>query len=207
LSIFLKCLFAGSIFGLATTASADENIAAGQYGSLSVAIRDGRVYGVFSEARIGNGTDDAPQFSCIFLLQGRLTGSMAAIDTWFPGDPKRIAGTLDLGGDPGIRLSENQDGCAMTSGDMVGQIYPLTLDARHDDWIGTGIVTAARAVLRPKPIETPKTKHPYLVKFDPFAILESQHGWVRIAYLGETERLVSGWVREDEVSMSLSDRE
>ena len=100
----------------------------GSYGPLSLVVQDGAVHGVFSEGRLGNGTDEAPQFSCVFLLQGQLQDGVAKITSWFPSEPDRIEGSLKLGDNPTLQLQENHGGCLMSSGDMVQEPYPLLLD-------------------------------------------------------------------------------
>jgi hypothetical protein len=124
--------------------------ASGQYGPLAIVVLDDRVHRVFAEGRVGNGSQDSPQFSCLFLLEGRLDRNLARVTTWFPGEPERIGGTLLLGKDAGLQLEENHGGCLMTSGDMKAAPYTLSLDEPREDWIGAGLVTAKRAVLRGK---------------------------------------------------------
>jgi hypothetical protein len=192
-AIFLLSMFCSPV-------SAADTPTSGRYGPLSIAIQDGTAYGVFFETRVGNGTDSAPQFSCIFLLQGPLEGSKASVLTWFPGDKERIRGVLDLGRSPSLQLQEDQPGCGMASGQMVSEPYSLMLDARHDEWVGVGVVTAKKAVLRQEPVDT-GIKSPYVVQFDPVAVLERRPGWVRIQYLGEDDS-VKGWVRENETSIA-----
>ena len=58
-----------------------QSAASGQYGSLTLAVRNGEVSGTFTEARGGNGTQDAPQFSCLFQLQGSLRDGRAASES------------------------------------------------------------------------------------------------------------------------------
>jgi hypothetical protein len=175
----------------------------GRYGPLLLSVRDGQVNAVFSEWRVGNGTVDAPQFSCLFLIKGRLTGSQAAIDTWFPGDGEHIRGTLDLGSKPGIQLSENHGGCSMTSGDMVAAPYTLDLDQAQPRWIGAGIVTRPRVFLRRKPADQARRSGPYLVEFDSFAVIDQRGAWLYIAYVDADGPPVTGWVRKDEVGSTV----
>jgi hypothetical protein len=163
---------------------------------------DDRVHGVFAEGRVGNGRQDSPQFSCLFLLAGRMDGNLARVTTWFPGEPERIGGTLRLGTDAGLQLEENHGGCLMTSGDMKAAPYTLSLDEPREDWIGAGLVTAKRAVLRRKLDERSRQTRPYLVEFDAIAILERRPGWVRAEYLGAERGTVSGWLRDSEVAVS-----
>ncbi len=90
----------------------------------------------------------------------------------------------------------------MTSGDMKAAPYTLVLDEPRAEWIGAGLVTAERAVLRGKPDGRSRLTRPYLTKFDAIAILERRPGWVRAQYLGANRGTVSGWLRESEVAVS-----
>ncbi|TXN24047.1 hypothetical protein FV217_04565 [Methylobacterium sp. WL9] len=58
-------------------------------------------------------------------------------------------------------------------------------------------MTTKRAVLRPEPGPAPK-RGPYLVEYDPVALLERRDGWVRARYLGGT-KTVSGWLPADDL--------
>lgn len=187
---------------LASTASAAPS--SGRYGPLLLSVRGGEVHGVFSEGRVGNGDEAAPQFSCLFLLKGDLTNDRATVETWFPGEAERISGILDLGTVPSLKLTENHGGCAMTSGDMTAEPYPLAAGERHADWIGAGLVTAPKAVLRREPRDDPKRTRPYLVELDAFAVLEQRDGWVRVAFVGSDGPSATGWLRSDEVAASIA---
>jgi hypothetical protein len=117
------------------------------------------VAGVFSEACGEAGPDGAPPFSCIFLMRGSLAGSRAEAETWFPGEPERIPGTFAFTPEgAALTLAENPGGCTMTTGAMVGEPYDLGRDRRQptEDWVGVGLVTTRRAVLRPEPGPAPK---------------------------------------------------
>ena len=175
----------------------------GRYGPLGLAIApDGTVHGVSAEQRVGNGTLDAPQFGCIFLLEGQLDGGTASVTTWFPNEAERIRGTLRLGTGPSLQLEENHGGCLMTSGDMVDAPYGLFLDEPQANWIGTGLVTVERTVLFPEPVETAGRKRPYLVEFDPVAVLERRPGWTRVEYIDGSPKPATGWVRDGDVALS-----
>ncbi|ALN75013.1 hypothetical protein [Aureimonas sp. AU20] len=179
----------------------------GRYGPLALIVRDdGMIHGVFAEQRVGNGTLDAPQFGCLFLLEGRTEGERARVDTWFPGEVEHIRGELRLGAAPSLRLEENHGGCLMASGDMKDAPYELHLDERRADWIGAGLVTAERAILHPEPIDAPGRKRPYLVQFDPVAVLSQRPGWVRVEYLAAAGGPVTGWLRDADVAFSAPTR-
>ena len=143
----------------------------GRYDSLTLAIQDGRVSGVFSETRAGNGTGTAPQFNCIFLLQGSLQDGRAIVTTWYPGGGT-IAGNLSFeGGGVSLFLRDNQDGCLMSTGDMVRQPYRARLAQLGEDWIGATLVTAEQAVLQPAP-EVLARRSPSVIRDDVVAVLD-----------------------------------
>lgn len=197
----------GALLLAAVGPSSASQPLSGSYGPLALAVgSDGSVHGVFAERRVGNGTPEAPQFGCLFLLEGRMEGGSARVVTWFPGDAERIGGELRLGVEPSLRLEENHGGCLMTTGDMRDEPYDLLLDEERNDWIGAGLVTAERAVLRPEPVDAPGRTRPYLVRFDPVAVLARQPGWVRVEYLEAADGRVTGWLREDDVALSAPPR-
>lgn len=151
------------------------------------------VSGVFAEARGQDGPGSAPPFSCVFLLRGTLTGDRAAVETWFPGAPERIGGDLVFKPDGAdLKLQEDHGGCPMTTGSMVGQPLGLSRDEEGTGWLGVGLVTAKRAVLRATP-EGPMPRAPYIVEHDPVVILERRDRWVRASYRGGS-RPISGWL-------------
>jgi hypothetical protein len=170
----------------------------GQYGPLLLAVTGEVVTGAFSEQRVGNGTDNAPQFSCVFLLQGHLNGSQAQVVTWYPGQPP-IAGQMTLSADGvSLKLKDNQAGCGMTSGDMVDQAYETTRDSPGVGWIGTRLVAVSRAVLRSSPDVT-APHAPYVVQDDAVAVLVIQGDWVKVRYAGPDKASV-GWVKATELT-------
>jgi len=71
-------------------------------------------------------------------------------------------------------------------------------------WIGAGLVTAAKAVLRREPRDDPNRTRPYLVEFDAFAVLERRDGWARVAFVGADGPAATGWLRDDEVATSVA---
>lgn len=194
------------ILACAVPSSASQPLS-GSYGPLALTVSDdGAVHGVFAERRVGNGTPEAPQFGCLFLLAGRLEGEKAEVITWVPGDPERIAGELRLGAKPSLQLEENHGGCLMETGDMMDAQYDLLLDERRDDRIGAGLVTAERAILHPSPADAHGRKRPYLVRFDPVAVLARRPCWIHVEYLEAADGRVNGWLRETDVSLSIPPR-
>ena len=183
-------------------AAAEPVGASGVYSSLTLAVNGKSVAGVFSEARGEAGPGGSPPFSCIFLMRGSLAGSRAEVETWFPGEPERISGTLAFTPEgAALTLAEDHGGCKMTTGSMVGQPYDLARNQVQpkENWIGVGLVTTQRAVVRPEPGPAPK-RGPYLVKYDPVALLERREGRVRARYLGG-KKTVLGWLPVDDLAL------
>ncbi|WP_338665763.1 hypothetical protein VQH23_11415 [Pararoseomonas sp. SCSIO 73927] len=189
--LLLPLLLAGPALAAAPPAS-------GRYGGLNLAVTGEEVIGVFSEARMGGGTEAAPQFSCIFLLRGRLENGRGRVETWYPGE-ETIPGDLSFeGGRALLTLRENHGGCLMATGDMVREPYRAGLDRPGEGWIGVALVTARRAVFRPAPgAPTPRT--PYVVEGDAVAVLERRGEWVRARYVAG-QRPVTGWLRASELA-------
>jgi len=170
----------------------------GQYGPLLIAVQGDTVTGAFSETRVGNGTDAAPQFSCAFQLSGTLKGGKAQVTTWYPGQAP-IAGQLSLGGEGvSLTLKEDQPGCAMTEASMVDQPWQSAQDKAAPAWIGTRLITTAKAVIR-KTSDAKPGRTPYVVQDDAVAVLAVQGAAVQIAYPGP-DKTVTGWVNATDLT-------
>ncbi len=201
---FFFVLGAPFLASCAWSQAAQQQERSGDYGPLALAVgKDGSVHGVFAERRVGNGTTNAPQFSCLFLLAGRLNGDRGQVETWFPAEGERIRGKLQLGEQASLQLEDNHGGCLMTTGDMKNAPYELSFGERHTGWIGAGLVIANRAVLYSSPSSVPGRKRPYLVKYDPVAVLARRSRWIQVEYLEAEGKPVTGWLRDDAVGLSV----
>jgi hypothetical protein len=165
----------------------------GLYDNLSIVVSNGEVTGAFNDKRIGNGTETAPQFSCAFMLKGKLDGNHASIITWIPGDKQTIAGELTFTPDGAtLKLKAAQDGCAMTSGDMVSQAFEVTRGAPGDGWIGLAMVTSKKAIFRKEP-GAAAHRTPFVLHYDAVVVLARNGDWVKADYvLGD--KPVIGWL-------------
>ena len=155
--------------------------------------------GAFVTARGIGLTPCTPQFSCAFLLRGRLVDGRAELSTWTPGEGAAVPGTLTLtpSGTPSgatLQLREDQPGCGMAAGDMVRSPMALHRDRAGEDWTEVRMVAARRAVLHAAPRPDGRTA-PYLVEYDAVAVIAARPGWIRVRYLGN-EAPVTGWLRE-----------
>ncbi|HXQ16382.1 MAG TPA: hypothetical protein VN814_17320 [Caulobacteraceae bacterium] len=152
----------------------------------------GAVSGYFDMSQGGQ-----PSISCIFYLKGWLAGRSAAIDTFFPDDPKGdlIRGSLSAQGPGKVRLAlpTEHGGC--------GNVWQFADQTQPADfalqgarpWTSVRVVKAAKAYFSPAP-GAPHGKA-YIVKGDGVGVRGGQAGWVQADFVGET-RTSSGWLRE-----------
>jgi hypothetical protein len=187
--------FAAALLPLSAAAAPSLS---GQYGPLLIAVQGAAITGAFSETRVGNGTDAAPQFSCIFQLSGTLKGGKAQVVTWYPGQAP-IAGQLSLSSDGvSLTLKEDQPGCGMTEASMVDQPWQSGQDKAAPTWIGTRLIATAKAVIR-KTADAKPGRAPYVVQDDAVAVLAVQGGSVEISYPGP-DKTVTGWVNASDLT-------
>jgi len=189
-------LVAAMVALAAGTAGATPIIASGAYdNTLLIAVdpATGAVTGYFDMTQGGG----PPVISCAFYLRGRLAGRSAAIDTFFPDDPKGdlIRGSLSAEGPGKVRvaLPSEHGGCG-----NVWQFADATQPADFalqsaKPWSSVRVVQAAKAYLYP----APGAAHGrgYLVKGDGVGIRAAQAGWVQVDFVGGT-RTSSGWLKD-----------
>jgi hypothetical protein len=128
-----------------------------------------------------------------------LHGMLAQIVTWVPGHSAAIPGELAFEGDEAsLRLKSNQPGCGTVGDDMTGDPLTGSASARDERWIGVGMVSVERAVLRPRPGASGH-RAPYIIRCDPVVILERGPGRLRVTFLvGETA--VTCWLRQSDLA-------
>jgi hypothetical protein len=187
--VFAALLLAAASFA-APAPAADLS---GVYGPLTLGFDGDRVTGIFDEARVGNGSEEAPQFTCRFLLSGRLREGRAAIRTWQPGDAEVIEGMLAWTDDGAVlRLEESPPGCAMTSGLNAGEEFQMPRD-EAGNWTSVRMVRAKRAYFHTQPKEFKRGKA-YLLRGDTVRVVETQRDWVRAAFPAARSPVI-GWLR------------
>lgn len=170
--------------------------ASGEYGRFKLAFAGGRVTGAFSEQRMGNGTEAAPQFSCAFAIAGAWRGGdgAAAVLTWWPGDDpadQRIPGRLTVRGRTAtLKLAENPGGCAMTGEELQRDGVSEDLAARRA-WVEVREVGSRRAAFRASPGATPGRA--YITRGDTVGVLARAGGFARVQYV-DGRRPVEGWL-------------
>lgn len=179
-------------------------IVSGDYGPLVLAVDGDRIAGAFSDALVGNGTPDAPQFRCLFLIEGPLDAGAGRIAARMPGEPGSIAGRLETT-PAGVRLTldSNPPGCAAVA-PLAGSGQNLARGASGAA-IGGALLTAARAVIQTGPAEDPARTRPWLVRWDPVAVLAVRGDWAEIEYAGGPAP-VRGWLRAADLALALARR-
>jgi hypothetical protein len=192
LSLFASSLGAACLIAAGTAHAADT--VAGRYGEMLLAVQGDNVTGTFTSSRGVDGATGLSAFSCAFLLQGRLSGGHADISTWTPGSKDVIAGELTVAPPLAtLRLRDQQPGCGMAAGDMVGEDYTMTRDMVGADWMEARMVAAKQAVLHQAPRRDARLV-PYLVRYDAVVVLTQRPGWVQVRYL-DGDKPVTGWLQ------------
>jgi hypothetical protein len=187
----------------------------GLYGNLTLGVDGTTVTGVFSDARVGNGTDDAPQFSCLFALRGVLAGeqdSIVKVKVWSPGGSSigvqlggaqanitppsnlQASGTLTFEKDAAkLRLLDDPSGCAATGDEFVSAAYeePSVKDGK---WTSVRLVRVASADVREAPVDSSSVRTRLTVD-DVVAIYRRIGPWLEGEDLNARRR-VRGWLRE-----------
>jgi hypothetical protein len=144
---------------------------------------------------------EQPSFSCIFYLHGKLAGSRAAIETFFPPTPKDevIKGELDLtdASHFQVRLASEHGGCGMVES-FADANQPASFDlATARPWVSVAVVKAAKAYFYDSPGGQAHRKA-YLVKGDGVGVRAARPGWIEVDYTGG-DKMVSGWLRAADV--------
>jgi hypothetical protein len=181
--------------------AASAQAKSGLYGNLTLGVDGATVTGVFSDARVGNGTDDAPQFSCLFVLRGVLgSGADGAtkVTVWSPPDSATTGGTLTFAKDTAkLRLDGDPPGCAATGDEFASAAYeePSVMDGK---WNSVRLVSAATAEVRQAPVNGSSAKT-RLSKGDVVVIYRRIGSWLEGEDLN-ARRAVRGWLRASDLA-------
>jgi hypothetical protein len=196
------------LFTLATAtglSAACGQARSGLYGNLTLGVYGTAVTGVFADARPGNGTEDAPQFSCVFVLRGVLAGeqdSIVKVTVWSPPDSATTSGTttgtLTFEKDTAkLRLAGDPPGCAATGDAFASQAYeePSVKDGK---WISVRLVSAATAEVRQAPVSG-STARTRLNKGEVVVVYRRIGPWLEGEDLN-AQRTVRGWLRASDLA-------
>jgi hypothetical protein len=203
----------------ATSGGVFAQAKSGLYGDLTLGVDGTAVTGVFSDARAGKGTEDAPQFSCLFVLRGTAgTGpnDAAKVTVWSPlggviaaqlGGAQangtqtsniQTSGTLTFEKDTAkLRLEGDPPGCSATGDEFASVAYeePSVMDGK---WTSVRLVSAASADIREAPVDGSKVRT-RLSKGDAVVIYRRIGPWLEGEDLN-ARRAVRGWLRESDLA-------
>ena len=184
-----------------SVSAASAQAKSGLYGNLTLGVDGATVTGAFSDARTGNGTDDVPQFSCLFVLRG-VSGSGAdgatKVTVWSPPDSATTGGTLIFVKDTAkLRLEGDPPGCAATGDEFASATYeePSVMDGM---WSSVRLVSAATADIRQAPVSGSSAKA-RLGKGDVVVIYRRIGTWLEGEDLN-ARRAVRGWLRASDLA-------
>jgi hypothetical protein len=189
--------FLAAVAGVSTAFGQAQS---GLYGNLTLGVNGTTVTGVFSDARIGNGTEDEPQFSCVFLLRGTLDGNTAKVTVWSPAEKATTEGTLSFEKDAAkLRLDGDPPGCVATGDTFASEGYeePSVMDGK---WTAVRLVSAATADIREAPVDSSSRKT-RLSKGEVVVIYRKIGPWLEGEDLN-ARRAVRGWLRESDLTPS-----
>lgn len=146
----------------------------------------------------GNGTEEAPPFSCLFALRGTLAGGSAAVTVWSPPDTATTSGMLTLAGDTfRLKLQGEPPGCAATGDDFVSA--PLEdSSVKSGTWTSARLVSAPTADVHEAPVDGSSRKA-MLSKGDVVVIYRHIGAWLEAEFFGG-KHPVRGWVRESDLA-------
>jgi hypothetical protein len=173
----------------------------GLYGNLTLGVDGTTVTGVFSDARAGNGTEDAPQFSCLFMLHGTPGGGpndVVKVMVWSPPDAAGTPGTLAFEKETAkLRLDGDPPGCSATGDEFTSEAYeePSVLDGK---WTSVRLVSAASADVREAPVNGSSSRA-RLTKGDVVVVYRRIGPWLEGEDLNARRR-VRGWLRERDLA-------
>ncbi|HXQ09839.1 MAG TPA: hypothetical protein VN805_02450 [Caulobacteraceae bacterium] len=197
----MRQLFAAVSLVLAAPvlASAAPPVTSGAYNEAMLLAYDpatGAVSGYFDMTR-----GEAPSFSCIFYLHGKLSGASAAIDTYFPETPKDdlIKGKLVLSDATHfqVQLESEHGGCANVWS-FADESQPATFDlATAHPWDAVAVVRSDKAYFYDAP-GAAAHRRAYVVQGDGVGVRAARAGWVQVDYVGG-DATVSGWLKASDL--------
>lgn len=152
-----------------------------------------KVTGYFDERAGSSEQKGSPHFSCIFYLEGTMTGQTFAVKTYDPLDKNNdlIQGTMAIltSKEVTIKLAKEHGGCWNVQ-PFAGEAVAFTLDGGYP-WIQIRYVTVARSYFHSDKTEDKRLKS-YLVKGDVVCLERVEGRW---AYGNFAGKRTKGWLK------------
>jgi hypothetical protein len=158
-----------------------------------------KVTGYFEE---GTGYDEqtnSSRFSCIFYIEGTVSGKKFKVNTYFPADKKDdlVTGTMELVSNTSVNLVLPQDHGGCWNVQPFTKPVDFTLDKKQA-WIQIRYVNIAKAYFYSEKLDDKRTKI-YLVKADVVCVEKIEAGWAYCTYFGK--KVSKGWVKVSELNI------
>ncbi len=184
-------------FLLLTCICFGQNILAGEYDpglKLAYDTVTNKLTGYFENYTGMDEETGNPKFSCIFYIEGAITGNRFTIDTYYPNEKSGdlIKGDIQIINNKtvSIKLPEDHGGCWNVQ-HFADKPVKFTLE-KQNAWIQIRFVTTDKTYFYSgKSID--KKQKSYLVKNDFVCINKVEGEWAYCIYYGKT--ITKGWIR------------
>jgi hypothetical protein len=140
--------------------------------------------------------DGDPKFSCIFYIEGKLTGNTATIKTYYPADADDdiIMGTLQVNGNSlVIKLPEEHGGCWNVQ-HFADEPVTFKLETKSN-WIAVRYANKDKVYFYKMPLDTAKHQ-PFVLRGDVVYVEKFKGEWAYCSY--RSKKVTTGWVKVSE---------
>ncbi len=176
--------------------SFSQTIQSGEYDSVLKLAYDSTTKKLTGYYENYSGLDEAtgnPKFSCIFYIQGTITGSLFAVDTYYPNNTSDlIKGNIQIFNNKtaGIKLHEEHGGCWNVQ-HFADEQVKFSLE-RQITWTQIRFITIDKTYFyADKSID--KKQKSYLIKNDFVCIDKIEDEWAHCTYYGK--KITKGWIK------------
>ncbi len=134
-----------------------------------------------------------PKFSCVFYIQGTITGNQFTVETYYPNDSDDlIKGNIQLLNNSSLtlKLPEEHGGCWNVQ-HFADEPVKFNL-TKQENWFQIRYVCANKAYFYTDK-STGKKRKAYIIKNNFVCIEKIENDWAFCTYLGKT--ITKGWIR------------
>ncbi|SEP34337.1 hypothetical protein SAMN05444671_1076 [Flavobacterium sp. CF108] len=140
-----------------------------------------------------------PKFSCIFYIEGKVTGKKFSVKTYYPEDKNDdvILGTIEIINNKTIKikLPEEHGGCWNVQ-HFADKPEQFELEKKNN-WIQVRYVNKSKSFFFKENSNLSKTKM-YLIKNDIVYVEKIENGKAHCSYKGK--KIIKGWINIDDLN-------
>jgi hypothetical protein len=157
-----------------------------------------KVTGYFEEHTGYDEQTNTSRFSCIFYIEGVVSGKKFKVNTYFPADKKEdlINGTMELVTNKKVTLLLPQDHGGCWNVQPFTKPVEFTLD-KNQPWIQIRYVNTPKAYFYSEKSDDKRMKI-YIVKADVVCVEKIEQDWAYCSYFGK--KVSKGWVKLAELN-------